>query len=143
MSDATHICGVCGALWRQWPDDSAGVPAGSWSLRSPNARECCDNAAMGLQIIPLAEVDALATELEMTREEAAALAYADRQAQAERDARGNCGGCKHFKPDPQAGIPYHGEPHPEAGYCQLHGGDGHGPCIMLSGDWCEKHEVPA
>ncbi len=146
MNDATHICGICGALWRQWPDDSAGCPAGSWSLRSPKAGSCCDNVAMGLQIIPLSEVDEFAAmfppgEPEEDRAEAAAVLYADRLAQAERDARGNCGKCKHFKPDPEAGRPYHGEPHPDAGYCQHHGGDGSGPCIMLSGDWCEQFEA--
>lgn len=109
-------------------------------MRSPKAGECCDNVAMGLQIIPLPEVDAFAAEVEIERAEAAAVIYADRIAQAERDARGNCGLCKHFKPDPEAGRPYHGEPHPDAGYCQHHGNDGHGPCVMLSGDGCSDFE---
>lgn len=139
--DATHICGICGALWIQWPDDSAGCPAGSWSLRSPKAGSCCDNVEMGLQIIPLAEVDEFVREFDGKREWAAACLYSDRKEQAERDARGNCGKCKHFKPDPDAGIRYHGEPHPAAGYCQHHGGDGNGPCIMLSGDWCGDFEA--
>lgn len=135
---ATHICGECGALWRCVPDDGRGA---AWSLKSPKAGPCCDNVEMGLQIIPLADADALAAELEMTREDAAALEYADRRAKAEAAVRGSCGTCRHFKPDPNAGIPYHGEPHPDAGYCQLHGSDGNGPCIMLSGDWCEQFEA--
>lgn len=42
----THQCSVCGALWRQWGDDS-------WNLRSAKAGPCCDNVPMGLQIWPL------------------------------------------------------------------------------------------
>lgn len=43
----THYCTECGALWRQCDD-------GSWNLRSDKAGQCCDNAAMGEQIKPLA-----------------------------------------------------------------------------------------
>lgn len=86
------------------------------------------------------EVAELMADLEITRDEAIALIDVERQEQIERDARGDCGRCKHYKPDPDAGIPYHGVPHPDAGYCQLHGADGNGPCVMLSGDWCQSFE---
>ncbi len=144
MNDATHICGICGALWIQWPDDSAGCPAGSWSLRSPSCGKCCDNAEMGLQIIPLAEADELAAELGIERAEAAAWLYADRQAQAERDARGNCGRCKHYRPDPEAGRRYFGNPNEDSGWCTnpaVPSGHADYPhADMLSGDWCEQFE---
>ena len=82
----------------------------------------------------------LMAELDITREQAIEIIAIEAEAEAERAARGDCGRCKHYKPDPSAGIPYHGVPHPDAGYCQLHGADGHGTCVMLSGDWCEKFE---
>lgn len=49
----THYCTECGALWRQCDD-------GSWNLRSDKAGPCCDNAAMGEQIKPLAAPSAQA-----------------------------------------------------------------------------------
>lgn len=141
MSDATHICAQCGALWRWVPDDGSGA---AWSLKSPTCGACCDNAEMGLQIIPLADADGIAAELEMTREDAAALEYADRLAQAERDARGSCAACKHYKPDPEAGRRYFGEPNADSGWCTnpdvrpAHKDDQYAD--MLSGDWCQSFE---
>ena len=143
--DATHICGICGALWIQWPDDSAGCPAGSWSLRSPKAGECCDNVAMGLQIIPLSEVDAFAAEIETERSEAAAVIYADRLAQGERETRGSCATCQHYRSDPEAGRRYFGEPNEDSGWClnpAVPSGHADYPhADMLSGDWCQQHEA--
>ena len=86
------------------------------------------------------EIEELMAELEISREEAVEFLELQRIEDAEREARGNCGKCKHYKPDPDAGIPYHGVPHPDAGYCLLHGKDGNGTCIMLSGDWCQQFE---
>lgn len=87
------------------------------------------------------EITDLMAELDITREQAVAIIAIEAEAEAERAARGDCGRCKHYKPDPDAGIAYHGVPHPEAGYCQLYGGDGNGPCVMLSGDWCQQFEA--
>jgi hypothetical protein len=44
---ATHACKVCGAQWRQWDTDK------SWSLVSKTCGKCCDNVAMGDQIVRL------------------------------------------------------------------------------------------
>ncbi|BDD90911.1 hypothetical protein PanNE5_03510 [Pandoraea sp. NE5] len=46
----THRCKVCGAYWRKW--NIGGKQ--SWNLCSRGCGECCDNAAMGDQIEPLA-----------------------------------------------------------------------------------------
>ena len=48
----THRCKVCGALWRYWPTRDTGQVA-SWNLRSTACGPCCDNTAMGEQIVPL------------------------------------------------------------------------------------------
>lgn len=76
----------------------------------------------------------------ITREEAVELLAGEAAADADREARGNCGRCSHFKPDPDATLQSLGEPHPDAGLCLLHGKDGNGPCLMLSGDWCQQFE---
>lgn len=44
--DATHICVLCAARWKKHDDES-------WSLVSEDCGPCCDNAVMGIQIIPL------------------------------------------------------------------------------------------
>lgn len=41
----THRCKICGAFWMRWSEN--------WSLCSKSCGECCDNAAMGDQIVPL------------------------------------------------------------------------------------------
>lgn len=49
----SHKCTVCGALWRLFrKEDNAGV-GDSWSLCSNHCGKCCDNAAMGEQIVPV------------------------------------------------------------------------------------------
>lgn len=110
-------------------------------MRSPKAGECCDNVAMGLQIIPLSEVDAFVMEFEGKREWAAACLYADRLEQAERDARGNCGGCRHYDLNPDAGVRYFGHPEPNIGFCLLSGDCNQSRSIMGSGDWCRQFEA--
>ena len=142
MSEATHICAICGALWRQFPDNSEGVPEGSWSLRSRKCGRCCDNAPMGMQIIPLSEVDAFADEVEIGRGESAALIYADRQAQAERAER-CCGKCRHWRADAGAVVCDDGSKHPDGGWCKApiyHTMPGPSPA-MLSGDTCQAFEA--
>jgi hypothetical protein len=57
----THRCSVCHALWVEWPND------GGWSLCSPDCEQCCDNVAMGEQIVllPPAEVGLYQREREL------------------------------------------------------------------------------
>lgn len=52
----THRCTRCGALWILQKIDQ-----GSWSLFSLHCGPCCDNAAMGAQIEPLAVTGSDAT----------------------------------------------------------------------------------
>lgn len=61
----------------------------------------------------------------------------------DREARGTCGTCKHFKPDPEAGRLYDGEPNEHAGFCGAWADDETGPAPMLCGDWCERFEAKA
>lgn len=51
-----HRCTVCGCFWRLNPP-SAVQPEGSWSLWDAQQKpgECCDNAPMGSQIVPVAD----------------------------------------------------------------------------------------
>lgn len=44
----THYCRTCCAMWMQHEEDK------SWSLCSPSCGTCCDNVAMGEQIVALA-----------------------------------------------------------------------------------------
>lgn len=54
----SHKCTVCGALWRYWPSrDTIHIDQDTWSLRSPACGPCCDNVAMGAQIVPLTMED--------------------------------------------------------------------------------------
>lgn len=55
----THRCTVCGAFWMKWKD--------SWSLCSKQCGQCCDNVAMGDQIVPLIVSDIYAPADEITR----------------------------------------------------------------------------
>lgn len=48
----THRCTICGALWRYWLQRDSGSPD-SWSLHSNACGKCCDNVAMGGQIVRL------------------------------------------------------------------------------------------
>jgi hypothetical protein len=41
----THRCTICGAFWIEWSN--------GWSLCSAQCGPCCDNVAMGDQIVPL------------------------------------------------------------------------------------------
>lgn len=41
----THRCAICGAFWMEW--------SSNWSLCSKECGPCCDNQAMGEQIVPL------------------------------------------------------------------------------------------
>lgn len=90
-------------------------------------------------------IEELAADLGLTREQATALLEADRQAQAERDACGNCGKCRHYKPDPEAGRRYFGEPNEHSGWClnpAVPSGHRDYPhADMLSGDRCELYEA--
>ena len=45
----THRCSICGAYWKEWRD--------SWSMVSDKCEHCCDNVAMGQQIIKLVIYD--------------------------------------------------------------------------------------
>jgi hypothetical protein len=49
----SHRCMVCGAFWRLYADPLGA--GGSWSLRSPTCGPCCDNVAMGEQIVCLTD----------------------------------------------------------------------------------------
>lgn len=144
MHLATHICGICGALWRRIPD---GDPYAGWNLRPGRpCGACCDNAPMDQQIVELSEVDEMAATLDVDRTEAAAVIYADRQVKAEREARGNCGRCRHYRPDPEAGRNYFGEPNADSGWCTQPDNakgarEGQPGIDMLSGDWCQSFEV--
>ena len=90
------------------------------------------------------DIEELSLSLGITRQEAQQIRDADLEAQAEREARGCCGRCKHFVPDPEAGRAYFGEPNEDMGWCKhlevkpdrndLPG------AAMLSGDWCQKFE---
>jgi len=51
----THYCKVCNAMWRRWDD-------GSWNLRSKQCGKCCDNVAMGEQIVSMTYDGARATD---------------------------------------------------------------------------------
>ena len=99
---------------------------------------------MGPQIVSIAEADELAKEISGGWEFAAKLIYADRLAEAERVARGTCSVCKHYKPDPEAGRRYFGEPNADSGWCTntavrpAHHDDQYAD--MLSGDWCQSFE---
>lgn len=141
-TEATHICADCGALWRSNPDEGDG---GSWSLKSPKCGACCDNAEMGIQIVSLADADGLAAELEITREEAAALMYVELQAEKDADERGRCCNCRHYKPDPEAGRIYFGVPNADSGWYlnpEVKSGRKDFPhADMLSGDGCSKFEA--
>ena len=70
----THRCTVCGAFWIRWKD--------SWSLCSKQCGKCCDNVAMGDQIVPLIISDIYAPAAEITRLTEALRAAEER----ERDA---------------------------------------------------------
>jgi uncharacterized protein (TIGR02996 family) len=50
----SHRCVECNTLWTRWEND------GTWSLACADAEPCCDNVAMGEQIVPL---DAATVEL--------------------------------------------------------------------------------
>lgn len=53
--------------------------------------------------------------------------------------RNKCGKCRHFRPDPDAGRRYFGEPHTDAGWC-MHPEEN--PEVdTLSGDWCADFEA--
>lgn len=51
---ATHYCSQCGALWATLPP-MVGLPDGGWTLVSNSCGQCCDNAPMAGQILPIAE----------------------------------------------------------------------------------------
>ena len=86
----------------------------------------------------------LMAELDITREQAIEIIALEAAAQAERDARGSCAACKHYKPDPEAGRRYFGEPNADSGWCTntdvrpAHKDDQYAD--MLSGDWCQSFE---
>lgn len=60
---ATHRCTSCHAYWRLNPADPGRYPAPhplaseTWSLVSEKCGPCCDNVAMGQQIVALSERD--------------------------------------------------------------------------------------
>ncbi len=49
MTLPTHRCKICGAYWRLWSN--------SWSVLSMDFGKCCDNVAMGDQIVKLIDYD--------------------------------------------------------------------------------------
>ena len=100
---------------------------------------------MGLQIVSLVDADEYAALLPGSSWQFAAKAiYVQRQADAEREARGSCAVCKHYKPDPEAGRQYFGEPNEHSGWCTNPAVREHSipACqpIMMHGDWCQKFE---
>ena len=90
------------------------------------------------------QIAELMAELDITREQALEIIAIDEAAQAERDARGSCGLCHHYTPDPEAGRRYFGVPNAESGWCknpEVESGHRDYPhADMLSGDWCQKFE---
>lgn len=59
----SHKCAVCGAMWRFYrAQDFPGhgvKQEDSWSLCSNTCGQCCDNVAMGEQIVPIKRKDAM------------------------------------------------------------------------------------
>ena len=90
------------------------------------------------------EIAGLMADLDITRDEAVALIEVERQEEIEREARGSCAVCKHYKPDPEAGRRYFGETNADSGWCTntavrpAHHDDQYAD--MLSGDWCQQFE---
>ena len=90
-----------------------------------------------LERMPIIEIDEDSDIFaSMTPDEYAEEQEAQRQADAEHDERGSCAVCKHYKPDPEAGRQYFGEPNSDSGWCT--NTDPH--FSMLSGDWCQSFE---
>lgn len=139
----THECTICGARWI--------VSTESWQLWSLAAGECCsaalaDDAGMEiLESMPIVEIDEDSDIFaSMTPAEYAEEQEAQRQADAEHDERGSCAVCEHYKPDPEAGRIYFGEPNADSGWCLnpavKSGRKDHPHVCMLSGDWCQSFE---
>ena len=80
------------------------------------------------------EIDEVASRLEISREDAAAVIDAERIAQEER-AASRCELCRHWAPDAQAVR------HPDGGICSNPAYSGREP--MLSGDTCSLFEAKA
>jgi len=93
---------------------------------------------------PTDEIAELMVDLEITREEAIALIEVERQEEIEREARGSCAVCVHYRPDPEAGRRYFGVPNADSGWCMIttatEGSAGGPRADMLSGDWCPMFE---
>ena len=91
------------------------------------------------------DIEELMAELEISREDAIALIAADKEAQEWQDERGRCGKCRHYKPDPEAGRIYFGEPNADSGWClnpEVKSGRKDYPhADMLSGDGCGEFEA--
>lgn len=91
------------------------------------------------------EIQSLMDDLGITREEAVELIAAEAAELAEREARGSCGKCKHYRPDPEAGRRYFGETNEDSGWCTNpavpSGHRDYPHADMLSGDWCQQYEA--
>lgn len=91
------------------------------------------------------EIAEMMAELDVTREQAVEIIALTAAEQAERDARGSCGKCRHYTPDPEAGRRYFGEPNAESGWCKhpevTSGHSDYPHADMLSGDWCQQFEA--
>ena len=78
---ASHYCVVCAARWKQWPDQS-------WSLVSDKCGPCCDNVAMGDQII---SINATGAEYDAARRKIAEQQWRDDKARHAGQVCALCG----------------------------------------------------
>lgn len=139
----THECMFCGARWI--------VSTESWELWSGPACQSCAPAledGAGMEVLDRVQISEIDEEsdifADMTPAEYADEMKAQRQVDAEHDARGSCAVCVHYRPDPEAGRRYFGKPSADFGWCTntavrpAHQDDQFAD--MLSGDWCQQFE---
>jgi hypothetical protein len=69
----THRCLVCEKSWIKWED-------GTWTLVSGSCGLCCDNAAMGGQMVALADIEAWKPAVEHFRRAASVRGMSDMRA---------------------------------------------------------------